>query len=180
MTHYEQHHLTVDRDGDDFILRQLDHSGNEASVAMHLSQVAHLAEKAGVTSGAGYQQERALLRLWGKLFLLTADCYLDEIVERCGGGLTYQAHALDARNILADILEDLGIEVPTFEDEEAARASNEKSPSPRNDKSGEGISVTPSQGRGRPSTGTALSNAERQAKHRARQAELLPVTTVAN
>lgn len=172
MTRYEQHHLTVDRDGDDFILRQIDHSGNEASVAMHLSQVAHLAEKAGVTSGARNQQERALLRLWGKLFLLTADFNLDEIGARCGDGLAYQAHALDARNILADILEDLGIAAPTYEDEEAARApSNGNSPS--NDKSGDGgISVTQSK-RGRPATGTAMTNAERQARYRAKQANLL-------
>lgn len=172
--------IAFEIDGDLVRIEQSAGCGEVTSVDLHRLHLRHLAELMGSTSGAGYQQERALLRLWGKLFLLADSCYLDEIVERCGGGLTYQAHALDARNILADILEDLGIDVPTFEDEEAARASNDKSPSPRNDKSGEGISVTPSQGRGRPSTGTALSNAERQAKHRARQAELLPVTTVAN
>lgn len=127
--------------------------------------------------GSQYQHERALLRLWSKLELLTSDCYLDEIVGRCGGGLTYQAHALDARNILQDLLEDFAIEVPTYEDEEAARAlSNDKSSngnSPSNEKSGDaGISVT-QPGRGRPSTGTAMTNAERQARHRAKQADLL-------
>lgn len=166
--------LSFKIDGDLINLEQNDGSGNVDTIALHRLHLRHLAELLGsARSSPEYRVERALLRLWGKLFLLTADCYLDEIVERCGGGLTYQAHALDARNILADILEDLGIEVPTFEDEEAARASNDKSPSPRNDKSGEGIFVTPSQGRGRPATGTALSNAERQARHRAKQADLL-------
>lgn len=169
--------IAFEIDGDLVRIEQSAGCGEVTSVDLHRLHLHHLAELLGsARSSPEYRVERALLRLWGKLFLLTADCYLDEIVERCGGGLTYQAHALDARNILADILEDLGIEVPTFEDEEAARASNDKSPSPRNDKSGEGISVTQASEeprRGRPATGTALSNAERQARHRAKQADLL-------
>lgn len=170
--------LSFKIDGDLINLEQNDGSGNVDTIALHRLHLRHLAELLGsARSSPEYRVERALLRLWGKLSLLSADCYLDEIAGRCGGGLTYQAHALDARNILSDILEDLRIEVPTFEDEEAARASNEKSPSPRNDKStAGGISVTQASEeprRGRPSTGTALSNAERQARHRAKQADLL-------
>lgn len=164
--------LDYEVDGDLIHLEQND-SGNVDRIVLHRLHLRHLAEKMGIAHpGLQYQQERALLRLWGKLSLLAADCYLDEIVERCGDGVAYQSHALDARNILSDILEVLGIEAPTFEDEEAARApSNEKSP--RNDKSADaGISVSQS-GRGRPSTGQALSNAERQARHRAKQADLL-------
>jgi len=166
-------------EGDLITLEQNDGNGNVDRIVLHRLHLRHLSEKTGIAlPGSQYQQERALLRLWGKLSLLTADCFLDEIVERCGEGVAYQSYAFDARNILSDILEDLGIEAPTFEDEEAARApSNENSPrnanSPSNDKSDDAeISVTQS-GRGRPSTGTAMTNAERQARHRAKQADLL-------
>jgi hypothetical protein len=113
-----------------------------------------------------------LLRLWAKIYLLTADCYLDEIVERCLGGLTYQAYAFDARNMLADILEDLGIEAPTYEHEASAPVRNEKSGAGISVTQDAGISVTPQ--RGRPATGEAMTNAERQARYRAKQADLLP------
>lgn len=157
--------LSFKIDGDLIRLEQNDGSGNVDAITLHRIHLRHLAEECGLRSST----ERALLRLWGKLSLLTADCYLDEIVERCGDGLLHQTHAYDARAILSGILEDLGIEGPN---EEAARApSNEISP--RNDKSG--VSVTQS-GRGRPSTGTAMTNAERQARHRAKQADLLPTS----
>ncbi len=165
-------------EGDMINLEQKDGSGKVDTIALHRLHLRHLAELLdSARCCPEYRVERALLRLWGKLSLLTSDCYLDEIVGRCGDGLTYQAHALDARNILSDILEDLRIAEPSFEDEEAARApSNEKSCnaiSPSNEKSGDaGISVT-QPGRGRPATGTAMTNAERQARFRAKQADLL-------
>lgn len=167
--------LSFKIDGDLINLEQNDGSGNVDTIALHRLHLRHLAELLGsARSSPEYRVERALLRLWGKLSLLSADCYLDEIVGRCGDGLTYQAHALDARNILADLLEDLGLEV---EPTDAVRSpSNEKSCnaiSPGNDKPGDvGISVTQT-GRGRPSTGTAMTNAERQARSRAKQADLL-------
>lgn len=174
--------IAFEIDGDLVRIEQSAGCGEVTSVDLHRLHLHHLAELLGsARSSPEYRVERALLRLWGKLSLLTSDCYLDEIVGRCGDGLTYQAHALDARNILSDILEDLRIAEPSFEDEEAARApSNEKSCnaiSPSNEKSGDaGISVTQASEeprRGRPATGTALSNAERQARHRAKQADLL-------
>lgn len=45
---FEQYHLTVERDGDEFLLRQIDHSGNDEGVALHISQIRHLAEVAGL------------------------------------------------------------------------------------------------------------------------------------
>lgn len=45
---FEQYHLTVARDGDEFLLRQIDHSGNEEGVALHTSQIRYLAEVAGL------------------------------------------------------------------------------------------------------------------------------------
>lgn len=159
--------LSFQIEGDLIRLEQNDGAGNIDTIVLHRLHLRHLAELLGsARSSPEYRVERALLRLWGKLSLLTADCFLDEIVESCVEGVAYQASAFDARNILADILEDIGIEAPTFEDEEAARA-------PSNDKSDAGISVTQS-GRGRPSTGTAMTGAERQARHRAKQADLLP------
>lgn len=130
--------------------------------------------ESSATTSLQYRTERSLLRLRDKFHVLTADCWTDEIVDRVGDGLAYRETAFAALAILEDLMEDLGIEIPTYEekDEEAARApSNENSP--RNDKSGEeGISVT-SSNRGRPATGNAMTNAERQAKFRAKQADLL-------
>ncbi len=45
---FEQYHLTVERHGDDFLLRQIDHSGNDEGVALHTSQIRYLAEVAGL------------------------------------------------------------------------------------------------------------------------------------
>lgn len=45
---FEQYHFTVERDGDTFILRQVDHSGNEEGVSLHVSQIRYLAEVAGL------------------------------------------------------------------------------------------------------------------------------------
>ncbi len=47
-TVFEQHHIEVERHGDDFILRQIDHSGNTEAVALHISQIRYLAEVAGL------------------------------------------------------------------------------------------------------------------------------------
>lgn len=43
---FEQYHLTVERDGDEFLLRQIDHSGNADAVVLHISQIRYLAEVA--------------------------------------------------------------------------------------------------------------------------------------
>lgn len=157
--------IAFEIDGDLVRIEQSAGCGEVTSVDLHRLHLRHLAELLGsARSGLEYRVERALLRLWVRLDQMTDDCWLDEVVHCVGDGLTYETYAIDARNILSDILEDLGIEAATCEAEEAARA-------PSNDKSVE-ISVTQS-GRGRPSTGQALSNAERQARHRAKQADLL-------
>ncbi|MCL4680586.1 MAG: hypothetical protein KJZ92_04870 [Rhodocyclaceae bacterium] len=176
LTSFEQHHLAVDLEGDALILRQIDHSGNESTVVLHASQVRSLAEEAGLLAPArpSGQQERALLRLWHKLDTMAAPCWLDEIVDRVGDGLAYRVYVHDALDTIECLMEDLGIAIPaSVNDGTLEEPSNGKSPPPpRHDKSDEAISVTPK--RGRPATGQALSPAERQARHRARQAELLP------
>lgn len=160
--------IAFEIDGDLVRIEQSAGCGEVTSVDLHRLHLRHLAELLGsARSGLEYRVERALLRLWVRLDQMTDDCWLDEVVHCVGDGLTYETYAIDARNILSDILEDLGIEAATCEAEEAARA-------PSNDKSVE-ISVTQS-GRGRPSTGAAMTNAERQARHRAKQADLLPAT----
>jgi len=172
--------LAYQIDGDLITLEQSTGYGEATMIELHRLHLQHLAEQLNIQSSARlsvqYQQKRALLRLWSKLDLLTSDCYIDEIVERCGDGQTFQVLAFDARNILLDLLEDFGLEVP-HEDEptEAARAEI----SLHNEKSQAGISVTQASDepqRGRPSTGQTMTNAERQARHRAKQADLLEAT----
>jgi hypothetical protein len=48
----EHFHLTIEREGDNFILGQIDHSSNHTSVILHISQLRHLAEVAGLLSSA--------------------------------------------------------------------------------------------------------------------------------
>ena len=156
-------------DGDTVRLEQSTGCGEATSLDLHRIHLEHLAGLMNIQSsargGLDYRAERALFRLWQKIDLLTSDCYLDEIVSRCGEGLAYQANAYDARALLQDLLEDLGIEVEVEEPEAARAACNE------NPVTGNAITVTPQ--RGRPATGEAMTNAERQARHRAKQADLL-------
>ncbi len=152
------------------------------TILLHPAQIRLIAERAGLLAparpSAQHQQERALRRLWCKLDLMAADCWLDEIVDRVGEGLAYRGYAHDAMDTLEGIMEDLGIAIPASVNEGTPEElSNKNSPPPRNEKSSNensnaAISVTPK--RGRPATGQALSSAERQARHRARQAELIP------
>lgn len=48
MSKFEHHHLEAERDGDTLTLRQVDHSGNEAVIALHIAQLRHLAEELGL------------------------------------------------------------------------------------------------------------------------------------
>lgn len=173
--------LSFEIDGDLIRLEQND-SGNVDAIVLHHLHLSHLAKECGLLAPARLSpqrhQERALLRLWYTLDLMAAPCWLDEIVDRVGDGLAYRAYVHDATDTLEDIMEDLGIAIPASINVDAPEElSNENSPSPRNEKSSNGdsnaaIFVTPK--RGRPATGQALSSAERQARHRAKQAELIP------
>lgn len=171
--------IAFEIDGDLVRIEQSAGCGEVTSVDLHRLHLHHLAELLGsARSSPEYRVERALLRLWGKLDTMAADCWQDEIVDRIGDGLAYRGVVYDAQNLIEDLMEDLGIAIPASvnsDEPEAARPRNEKSP--RNDKStAGGISVTQASEeprRGRPATGTALSNAERQARHRAKQADLL-------
>lgn len=150
--------------------------GSDESIALHPSQAAWLAEQLGASASAlaspNGPQARALRRLWTKLDLLTSDCWMSEVIEHCGSGLAYQAHADEARTILTGLLEDIGLVAPS-DNEPSGEERNEFLLRDRNENSD--ISVTPASEpkRGRPASGQALTNAERQARHRAKQADLL-------
>lgn len=232
---FEQYHLTVERDGDDFLLRQIDHSGNDDAVVLHISQIRYLAEIAGLLpaprqpsmlevpvangeamhsldvesdsdgmiwieqtrlggmggtdaaielhpsqaawltarlqqmTGQGETRELATLRrrmltLYRKLIDLTGHFAWDDLFKR-------SAYADDlfkdvdltaelANEFVADLL------VPAKEIDHDDGQRNENSTA---------ISVTPEVTKcGRPATGAAMTNAERQAKHRAKQKEADP------
>lgn len=107
-TLFEQYHLIAARDGDTLMLRQIDHSGNEAAIALHVSQLGHLAERAGLV-GVGGTAARRFRTVADKLSALArAEYYRSEIAERCGMGGDFLTE-LDAVCDLADeFLRDLG------------------------------------------------------------------------
>lgn len=161
-------------------------------IDLHPAQVRLIAERAGLLAPApavawprGF--EGRLERLQSDLSYLASDIWLDEITERIGDGLAYRIGLTAALDRLNDLLLDAGI-LPDVEavadlsapDADILRTYCESSaPNPSNEKS-PSISVTASETpkRGRPATGEAMSNAERQRAHRARQAgaaETLPL-----
>jgi len=87
------------------------------------------------------------------------ELYLDEILDRCGAGVEISLELLAISDLAGDLVDDLGT---------APRAASVTKNSNGNSAA---ISVTPTK-RGRPATGNALTDAERQAKRRAKQTEL--------
>lgn len=231
---FEQYHVTVERDGDAFILRQVDHSGNEEGVALHLSQIRYLAEVAGLLPaspvpamsampeadgggemhslsvevhggsiwieqtrlsgmggtdaaielhpsqaawlaarlqqmvGFGEARELATLRrrmltLHRKVIDLLAHFAWDDLLERSA----YADDLFNDVNLAAELANEFVTDLMgvTKEIENDDGQRNENPPA---------ISVTDSgetRKPGRPATGEAMTNAERQSKHRAKQKE---------
>lgn len=158
---FEQYHLTVNRDGDTFLLRQVDHSGNEEGVALHISQIRHLAEVAGLLPGESCELatlRRRMLTLHSKLIDLIGHFAWDDLFGR-------SAYADD---LFKDV--DLVGELANEFVAELLETGNGKGESSERNENPHAISVTPEVTKcGRPATGEAMSNAERQAKHRAKQ-----------
>ncbi len=232
---FEQFHITVERDGDEFFLRQIDHSGNTDSVLLHSSQIRHLAEVAGLlparaaptlfampeaddgdemhsmrveviegriwieqtrvsdrggtdagievhpsqaawlaarlqqATGQGEARELAMLRrrmltLYRKLIDLTGHFAWDDLLSR-----SHLANDLFSdMNLAAELADEFVADLLETGNGKGERAS-ERNENPQ------AIPVTPEvTKRGRPATGEAMSNAERQAKHRAKQKESGP------
>ncbi len=145
-------------------------------ITLHAVQVRYLAERAGLLpvpdprildrmSARHIARLHALQERLGEIRRF----YLDEIVDRCGSGIEFGLHL----RALEDLTEEMLADVGTADDDSNAPGVSSALPCAvtSNEKSA-AISVTPSK-RGRPASGGALTNAERQAKHRARQADLL-------
>ena len=84
MKSFEHHHLEVERDGDCFILRQTDHSGNTEGVALHVSQLRYVAEVAGVVQ-SNYPDDELSKRLAEQLCTilreLGGECHRSHWIE---------------------------------------------------------------------------------------------------
>lgn len=115
---YEQHHLRIERDGDDFILRQIDHSGNDDAVALHLSQIRTLAEQAGVLKPqpldlaehltAGHT--RRLCALCARIAeLYESEAFFNAFWDRCGDAAEWWLHIRSIAEQAEELRADLGI-----------------------------------------------------------------------
>jgi hypothetical protein len=146
-------------------LEQKDYCGGEAYIIdLHPCQLRHIAERADILRcGDDGTAARRFNAVAERLFRLAGDTYYrGEIIERCGMGSEFLTE-LDAVCDLADeFLRDLGTRASLPAPDAGLLVSNENSPP---------ISVTPSETakRGRPATGEAMTNAERQKAHRERE-----------
>jgi len=52
---------------------------------------------------------RRLLRILTSIDTLTAPCWIDDVLDHCADGLAFSIQLTNARNTLADLLDDLGI-----------------------------------------------------------------------
>lgn len=138
-------------------------------IELHPLQVRYLAERAGLLPAPDPDLlDRLSARHVGRLRALferleEIRCfYLDEILDHCGSGIEFSLHLRALEDLVDEMIADLGAADCNAETVTTAlpASSNEKSPA---------ISVTPA--RGRPKKEDAMTPAERQAKHREKQAE---------
>lgn len=143
-----------------------------AAIELHPCQVRLLAERAGLltpdpTARMSARHMRRIRFLRDRIKQLE-DVYRDEIIDRCGAGIEICLHMEAIADLACELVEDCSSVAPaatvTAALPEAVTECHEKSAA---------ISVTPR--RGRPRKENKLTDAERQAKHRAKQAELLPL-----
>lgn len=154
-------HIAFDIDGDFINLQQDDGCGTIHYATLHRTHLECIAGQLGipVLTGTASELARRLGVLRERIDQLQHNFLNSDILDRSGDAreVYIELDALDT--IAAEFVADLRKE-------------------PRNDNSAPGnenaaaISVTPSEAvkRGRPPTGEAMSNAERQAKHRQKQA----------
>ena len=153
-----------------FELEQGIGSGETVLIDLHLLQIRWLAERAGLLP----QPDPTLLdrlsaRHVGRLRALCERLdeirhfYLDKIIDRCGSGIEFLLHLRALEDLADEMIADVG---------NNADSVTPALPTPSNEKSTL-IPVTPEiSKRGRPASGEALTNAERQARHREKQSAL--------
>jgi len=163
----ELYDLAVKVDGDDVLFKQVDYSGNEARIILNVSQLAQIANHVGLTGSTwprGFL--RRLERIRDQADLVSAlvesvPCFPPQ--DRPSPDVEEAARLVED---IDDLLIDFGIR-----DDPHAHAVTEN-----------GISVTPQKvgagetapkKRGRPPKEDALTGAERQARYRERQRDLL-------
>jgi len=133
-----------------------------AVVHLHPAQVRLLAKRAGM-SARHVGRLQALRERLDEIHRF----YIDEIIDRCGSGIEFALHLRAVRDLVDEMLAD----VETEDGDGNAGSVTQALPAASNEKSA-AISVTPpASNRGRPASGKALTNAERQTRHREKQAE---------
>jgi len=159
-----------------FELGQQSGLDDECRIELHAVQIRLLAERAGLLPAPDPKlldrltaaHVRRLLAVRDRLSELL-DSYHDEILDRCGSGIEISLHLRAISELVDELVDEIGT-IDVGSDEGKPAESNDKSPE-SNDKSDEiRRDPTPSR-RGRPERGNALSNAERQARHRDKQGE---------
>lgn len=111
----DHQHLRVETCGDDYpgdlLLTQIDHSGNEACIQIHSSQLRLVAEKlAPAPDRMTTSIQRRLLELQSDLRYFTdPEMWIDEIAERLGDGLAFQIGANAMRHAIDNVIADLGL-----------------------------------------------------------------------
>lgn len=144
------------------------------TIRLHPCQVRLLAEHAGLLPQAdpalldrlGARHARRLHALYARLDEIRR-FYLDEIIDRCAEGIEFGLHLRALEDLVDEMIEDIGTAPAVPEqgnDAVTAPAQCHEVPASN--------CVTRKPGP-KPS-GKALSAAERQARHRAKQGELLP------
>lgn len=150
-----------------------------AVIDLHPAQLRVLCEQTGILEAAPLPvlEKRLVARFRGLLAaleFLAEDVWLNEIVEEVSDGLAYEIamrHLLDDFRELAQMVganaaqgEEEGAVAEAAQQGVVAAVAGNENPA--------AISVTEKARPGRPATGKAMTNAERQAKHRAKQQEL--------
>lgn len=180
----EHFHLVSSVDGEVVELRQVDHSGNEGAVVLHVSQLRQVATQAGLMSSGITKTARFILEEHARLVKLIGDeidelrddklGYWDELADYCPSGmeitlrlrhLAELAYSLD-RSIHALMSGNRG-------DTHAHSVTDNGNSSVTVTLQKVGAGETATKKRGRPPKDDALSGAERQQRYRDRQRDVL-------
>ena len=169
----QMHEINFEQlDDGTIFLQQCDYDLRSQIINLHPCQIRYIAERAGLleptTPMAGLPatlllRSKALLEHIGELYFDAG--FADDILNHCESGAEIMLHL----RMIYERSDELMLDI-------AAGQSEQKTTSNGNDNQ---ISVTPkveTRKPGRPPTGTAMSNAERQKAHRERQKGALPVS----
>lgn len=160
----ELFHLVADLDGDTLTLQQVDHSGNYAAIAMNVSQLRQIANHVGVIDASwptGFI--RRLERIRDQADLVAA--LIDAVP--CFPGPWRQTEEGKEAARLVEVIDDLLIDFGLRDDTHAV-TENKSVTSAK-----VGAGETAPKKRGRPPKEDAMTGAERQARYRERQRDLI-------